>query len=70
GILNGYPDVKSKIQKILCEYRQSTIPINVNIGCATMLVIIKDNAPKLLASGFKCSEKFVCHFYDSVMRDI
>ncbi|PBK85838.1 hypothetical protein ARMGADRAFT_1087110 [Armillaria gallica] len=32
-----------------------------------MLAIIEEDAPELLDSGFTCSEKFVRHFYDSVM---
>jgi len=33
-----------------------------------MLAIIHEKAPHILSSTFCCSEKFVCHFYESVLN--
>ncbi|KAF9218158.1 hypothetical protein BS17DRAFT_687479, partial [Gyrodon lividus] len=50
--------------KSLC---QSGLPINVVVARYIMLAIIHAQAPELLTK-FKCSEKFVRSFFDSVLN--
>ncbi|KAF9218369.1 hypothetical protein BS17DRAFT_873587 [Gyrodon lividus] len=45
----------------------SGLPINVVVACSIMLAVIHAQAPELLTK-FKCSEKFVRSFFDSVLN--
>ncbi|KIK74376.1 hypothetical protein PAXRUDRAFT_19942 [Paxillus rubicundulus Ve08.2h10] len=67
GILCHYPQVKEEIVEKLKSLRTSGVPINVIVARSIMLAVIQNRAPDLLAT-FKCSEKFVQSFFDSILN--
>ncbi|KAG6372943.1 hypothetical protein JVT61DRAFT_6981 [Boletus reticuloceps] len=66
GILSHYPQVQEEIITKLKNLRASGLPINVVILRSIMLAVIQNHIPELLKT-FKCSEKFVRSFFDSVL---
>ncbi|KAF9002114.1 hypothetical protein BDQ17DRAFT_1426078 [Cyathus striatus] len=68
GILAKYPNIVEEIKKTLKDLRLSGIPVNVVMGHSIMLTIINQHEPSLLTGEFRCSERFVRDFFQSVMN--
>lgn len=66
GVLAKYPQLVEKIVTTLRDLRTSGCVVNVPIARSLMLAIITDHDPEIL-HGFKCSEKFVRSFLESIL---
>ncbi|KAF8131310.1 hypothetical protein K438DRAFT_1788336 [Mycena galopus ATCC 62051] len=69
GILDSVPEVKAEIITILKSYRASALPVMVPISQVTILAVLEERAPELLAkSGFICSNTFTQDFLSSTVN--
>ncbi|KAJ6448111.1 hypothetical protein C8R45DRAFT_1115497 [Mycena sanguinolenta] len=66
GVLAKYPEVSNEIVTTLRGLRTAGCVVNVPIARSLMLAIIQKRNPGIL-DGFKCSDKFVQSFLESVL---
>ncbi|KAG1802170.1 uncharacterized protein HD556DRAFT_1304341 [Suillus plorans] len=67
GVLAKYPAVMKEITDTLRGLRTSGVPVSVVVARSIMLAVIEKHEPGLLLTEFKCSEKFVWSFFESVL---
>ncbi|KAJ6522817.1 hypothetical protein DFH09DRAFT_809744, partial [Mycena vulgaris] len=67
GVLAKHPEVIAEIVKTLWGLRTSGCVVNIPIARSLMLAIITARNPIILADCFKCSEKFVRSFLESIL---
>ncbi|KAJ7808001.1 hypothetical protein B0H13DRAFT_1928673 [Mycena leptocephala] len=66
GVLARYPEVLNEIVTTLRGLRTAGYVVNVPIACSFMIAIIQKHNP-IIFNDFKCSEKFVRSFLESVL---
>ncbi|GLB39952.1 hypothetical protein LshimejAT787_0704620 [Lyophyllum shimeji] len=67
GVLTPYPEIVDEVKKQLKGLRDSGITIDRLLGRSIFISVIRERQPQIL-DNFKCSEKYVGHFYESVME--
>ncbi|PBK87907.1 hypothetical protein ARMGADRAFT_938239, partial [Armillaria gallica] len=67
GILGKDSDLVKYITNTLKDIQKSELPVSVAVRRAIMIAMIRGH-DKTLLQHFKCSEKYVCAFYQSVLN--
>ena len=67
GVLSKHPEIVAMIKTTFKDMRKSEMPINIILGRSIMLAIIQRQNPSILNKKFKCSEKYIRAFMQSVM---
>ncbi|KAJ6450731.1 hypothetical protein C8R47DRAFT_1084330 [Mycena vitilis] len=66
GVLAAYPEVSEEIVRTLRGLRTAGCVVNIPIARSLMIALIRKHNPAILDT-FKCSEKFVRSFLESVL---